>query len=138
MLEPKVERSCPAWSNTKSRFRRSGVGSVTPSASSRRTPRTTRLGLADFPEAVLACDQPIRVESPDVAAAHIDADALDGGAADRPLRHAAVAAREVVAVAVMHVRDPLEARAEASANLLLADEAATPSIRPPRSLEDGL
>ena len=42
------------------------------------------LRLADLPETVLPRDQPVVAEGPDIAAAHVNADAVDGRAVDRP------------------------------------------------------
>jgi hypothetical protein len=90
----------------------------------------------DLPEAVLALDQPVGVASPDVAAAHLHCDSVDGRACDRPLRHPTCPAGEVVVVAVVDVRNALEARCEAPAYLFLADETAAPAVNSAWRLED--
>ena len=63
---------------------------------------------------------------------------VDGRAADRPLRDAAVAASEVVVVSVVDVRDAFEACRQPASHLLLADEATTPAIGSARGLEDAV
>src|SRR3954469_23326514 len=83
---------------------------------------------ADLPERVLACERVVVSEGPQVAAAHFDSLALDRRSADRPLRDAAAAGDEVIVVAVMDVRDPLEARHEPTADLVLAHEARPPGL----------
>src|SRR5919109_5395083 len=59
-----------------------------------------------------------------------------GRARDRPLRHAAVPAGEVVVVSVGDVRNALEARGKPAPDLVLPDEPAAPAARSPRGLED--
>src|SRR4051812_4243183 len=66
--------------------------------------------LADLPERILASKPAVVVEGPNVAAADFDSLALDRGSGDRPFRHPAVAASEVIVVPVMDVRNAFEAR----------------------------
>jgi hypothetical protein len=61
---------------------------------------------------------------PKVAAADVDVLTVDGRAADRPLRDAAVdASVVVVVVSVADVRDAFEACRQPASDLLLTDEA---------------
>ena len=85
--------------------------------------------VADLPEAVLADNLAVGPERPQVAAAHIDLLPVHGDPADRPLRHTAGTADEVIAIAVVNVRNAFEACRESAAYLILPGKTASPAVR---------
>src|SRR4051812_1903356 len=90
---------------------------------------------ADLPERVLADDRVVVSEGPKIAAADFDSLALDRRPGDRPLRDAAGAGDEMIVVAVVDIGDPLEARRESAAHLVLTHEATSARLGPTRGLE---
>src|SRR5215217_579981 len=97
-----------------------------------------RSRVADLPERIFPRELVVLSEGPQVAPADFDSLAVDRGAADRPLRDAAVTAGEVVVVVIADVRDALEASRQAPADLVLAHEAPPPQIGSARRFEDAV
>src|SRR5215213_10528538 len=75
----------------------------------------------DLPEGVLPADLAVG-ELKEVAPADLDALPRRLGAADRPLRYAAVTAGPMAIIAVVNIGDPIEPGLDARPNLLFADE----------------
>jgi len=80
------------------------------------------LALAELPEAVLPDDEAVVTDRPEVASTDLYPVPVEVGTGEGPLGDTAVAAGEVVSLAVVDVGDPLEMSRESSADLRLPDE----------------
>ncbi len=92
--------------------------------------------MADLPERILAADLVPGVEGPEVAPTHLDSIAIGRRPSQRPIRDTAVATRNMLVVAVVHIGNSGESRSKSFAHFALPDGPLAPGIRATRRPED--